>query len=117
MAQGNRILLVEDDLAVASLIADMLEDASYEVDGPYATLSEGVAALADHMPSGAVLDIHLRGSDVDLLADDLDSYAIPYVLCSGAGEHPMVEAHPQALFILKPDIGEKLLSALRHMLH
>jgi DNA-binding response OmpR family regulator len=117
MAQGNRILLVEDDLAVAAIIADMLEEASYEVDGPYATVAEGVAAVADHMPSGAVLDIHLMGSDVDLLADDLDRYAIPYVLCSGSDTHPMVDAHPHASFVLKPDLRVKLLPALRGMLH
>ena len=66
MANNNRILLVEDDLAVAALIAAMLEEACYEVDGPYATVAEGVAAVADRMPSGAILDIHLKGSDADL---------------------------------------------------
>lgn len=117
MNDSHRILLVEDDLAVAALIADMLEDASYEVDGPYATLAEGVAAVADRMPAGAVLDVHLQGSDVDLLADDLDSYAIPYVLCSGVDAHQVMKAHPAAAFVLKPDIGTRLVAELRRLLH
>lgn len=117
MEDAQRILLVEDDLAIAGLITDMLEEASYEVDGPYATLAEGVAAVAERMPEGAVLDVHLQGSDVDLLAGDLDSYAVPYVLCSGADARQMMEAHPTAAFVLKPDIGSLLVAELHRLLN
>ncbi len=61
MAELPRILLVEDDSRVAALIADMLEEADYTVDGPYATLADGMAALATRFPAGAVLDLALRG--------------------------------------------------------
>jgi DNA-binding response OmpR family regulator len=117
MTDTHRILLVEDDPAIAALMTDMLEQASYEVDGPYSTLAEGVEAVAERMPAGAVLDVHLRGSDVDLLAGDLDNYAIPYVLCSGADAHQMKDAHPTASFILKPNMGTQLVAELHRLLH
>ncbi|HUD95062.1 hypothetical protein [Sphingobium sp.] len=50
MRANGHILLVEDDPAIAAMIADILEDADYAVDGPYSTLADGVAAVADHMP-------------------------------------------------------------------
>ncbi|MCE7798024.1 hypothetical protein LWE61_15860 [Sphingobium sufflavum] len=110
----KRVLLVEDDPLVGAVLAEMLEDADYEVDGPHRTLSDGVAALADHFPDCAVLDVKLDRQTVGLLADDLDLYDIPYVLCSGlppqgsmaarAGDHP---------FVPKDQAYRRLLPALR----
>lgn len=77
-----RILLVEDDPARAGLMVDLLLAADYEVDGPYASVSDGAAALASHFPDGAVLDLHGQESEATLLEDDLAAYDIP--LLSGA---------------------------------
>ena len=57
MAANPKILLVEDDPAIAGIIADLLEDADYEVDGPSASLADGMAAVAADFPAGAVLDV------------------------------------------------------------
>ena len=51
MAETRRILLVEDDPRVAAMIADMLEEADYAVDGPYGTLADVMASLAAHFPT------------------------------------------------------------------
>lgn len=111
------ILLVEDDPAVAALISDVLEEADYVVDGPYATLSDGMEALARSMPAAAVLDIRLRRGDIDLLADDLDLYDIPYLFCSGGFDHLAVRRHPNAPLVLKPELGRSLISTLQSILH
>lgn len=114
---SNRILLVEDDPAVAAVIADILEDANYAVDGPYQTLADGIAAVADDMPCAAVLDIRLQDGDVGLLAEDLDLYDIPYVFCSGAPDFALMRNHPAAPLILKPELFTELARTLRHILH
>lgn len=114
---AHPILLVEDDPDVAALISGMLERADYVVDGPYATLSDGMEALAKSMPAAAVLDIRLRRGDIDLLADDLDLYDIPYVFCSGAFDHPVIKRHPDAPLVPKPALGRSLISTLQSMLH
>lgn len=114
---SNRILLVEDDPAIAAIITDILEDADYAVDGPYRTLADGIAAVADDMPCAAILDIRLEDGDVGLLADDLDLYDIPYVFCSGALDIAMMGMHPAAPFILKPSLHTELAHTLQNMLH
>jgi len=86
MARSHgRILLVEDDAARAGLIVDLLLSQDYEVDGPYASVSDGVAALADHFPDGAVLDLHRSSGGTSLLKDDLEAYAIPFLECGEKG--------------------------------
>lgn len=117
MAELPRILLVEDDSRVAALIADMLEEADYTVDGPYATLADGMAALATRFPAGAVLDLALRGSDAGLLADDLDAYGIPYVFCSGAARHEVIGTHPHTPVLAKPDGIRHIVGTLDRLMH
>jgi DNA-binding NtrC family response regulator len=114
---SNRILLVEDDPAVAAVIANILEDANYAVDGPYQTLADGIAAVANDMPSAAILDMRLQDGDVGLLADDLDLYDIPYVFCSGAPDFALMRRHPATPLILKPELFTELTRTLRHLLH
>ncbi|QCB36516.1 response regulator transcription factor [Sphingobium sp. PAMC28499] len=114
---SNRILLVEDDPAVAAFIANILEDANYAVDGPYQTLADGIAAVAEDMPSAAVLDIRLKDGDVGLLAGDLDLYGVPYVFCSGAPDFALMRKHPTAPLILKPLLPTELERMLQTMLH
>jgi CheY-like chemotaxis protein len=117
MAAKECILLVEDDPALAMMIAGILKDADYAVDGPHATLSDGVAAVAAHMPAGAILDVRRGGSDVGMLADDLDLYDIPYIFCSEMADHPVVQAHPSAPLISRTALPLRLVSTLRRIVH
>lgn len=112
-----RILVVEDDPLVAALLVDMLEEADFEIDGPYSSLWDGAAAVAN-MPDAAVLDIQLQDRDVFLIADDLDRYGIPFVLCSGIQPRGRIEAllkdHP---FVTKDRAIRDLVPTLRRMMH
>ncbi len=117
MSQDRTILLVEDDPRTAALMIELLEDADYAVDGPYATLAEGVAAVAQHFPAGAVLDVRLKDGEVGILADDLDLYDIPYLFCSGASDHPALRDHPAAPLIEKPTMARDLVPTLDRLVH
>lgn len=98
----GRILLVEDDPAMAGMIVDLLQAQDYEVDGPYSNVSDGIAALASRFPDGAVVDLHRQSEGVSLLKDDLKAYAIPLL----DGEDPG-----------KATVERRLLSWLRHIQH
>lgn len=117
MSQDRTILLVEDDRRIAALMIELLEDADYAVDGPYATLAEGIAAVAQHFPAGAVLDVRLKDGEVGMLADDLDLYGIPYLFCSGATDHSALRDHPGAPLIDKPTMARDLIPALDRLVH
>ncbi|KFG90430.1 Chemotaxis protein CheY [Sphingobium herbicidovorans NBRC 16415] len=98
----GRILLVEDDPALAGMIADLLQAQDYEVDGPYSNVSDGIAALASHFPDGAVVDLHRQTEGASLLKDDLAAYAIPFLDGEDRGKAP---------------VERRLLPWLRHIRH
>jgi two-component system, response regulator PdtaR len=57
-----RILIVEDEVLIAWMLAECLECAGHEVIGPAAAMAEALALCeAAAPPELAVLDINLRG--------------------------------------------------------
>src|SRR5262249_4884082 len=58
---GNRIMVVEDEVLVAMVVSEYLEDMGYTVVGPYGRLAEAITALKSKSVEAAVLDINLAG--------------------------------------------------------
>jgi len=60
MRERRRILVVEDDLLVATLLAEILESVGWQVVGPVAYLATALDAAASEDFDAAVLDVNLR---------------------------------------------------------
>ncbi|MEJ7926237.1 hypothetical protein WG908_05615 [Sphingobium sp. AN641] len=115
---AKTILLVEENSARASMIARLLRQADYRVDGPYRNVSDGIAALAAHFPDGAIIDADRVRAGEDLLAGDLDRYGIPYIICSSdPASRSAIGRHPAAMLIDHRDIPRQLLKILSDTLH
>lgn len=54
-----KVLIAEDDLLMADMLSDILEDAGYEVCGIARTVEQGVALAERHKPDLALLDLRL----------------------------------------------------------
>ena len=83
---GRRVLLVEDDSAMASLITQTLSSAGYRVDRAKAA-SELIDKLLDFHPDLLLLDLHLpdcTGAELALIARQLPGFAtMPILYVSG----------------------------------
>ncbi len=77
--RGLRVLVVEDDRAVAGDLAQALRAADAVVAGPAATVGEGAGLLRDGGIDFAVLDICLRRDAVFRLADQLVAAKVPFL--------------------------------------
>jgi DNA-binding NarL/FixJ family response regulator len=63
LGKGERILVVEDDLLVASQMEAALSDAGFNVVGTAATREEALHLAQARSPSVVVMDIHLPDGD------------------------------------------------------
>jgi len=86
--EGVRVLLVEDEYLVASLIEEMLEIAGCIVTGPIPRLAEAVDAADRERCDAAVLDVNLAGERIYPVADILSRRKIPFVFVTGYGVLP-----------------------------
>jgi CheY-like chemotaxis protein len=101
MRETRRILVVEDDILVATLLAEILESVGWQVVGPVAHLATALDAAASESFDAAVLDVNLGGQTVYPVAEVLDARRIPFVFVTACGR----EALPP-LFCGRPHLGK-----------
>ena len=61
---GRRVLVVEDEYLIASMLADELEEAGYQVVGPFHDLETATSSAAEQSFDLALLDVNLNGTTV-----------------------------------------------------
>ena len=80
-----RILVVEDELLVAMLVEEMLQELGCKVVQTTSTVGESIAAVRQHHLDGALLDGNLSGENSSPVADELVGRAVPFLLVTGYG--------------------------------
>ena len=115
--KGRRILVVEDEIMVATDLAYSLEDAGAEPIGPAYSLSEGLAIADRESVDAAILDVNLHGVDVYPLAERLLSAGVPFVFHTGHGDRETLTSRfPGATVCHKPTLPERLIAEVARKL-
>jgi len=86
--QGVKVLVVEDEYLVATLMEDMLASAGCIVAGPIPRLALALDAASKEACDVAVLDVNLAGERVYPVADILAQRNVPFVFVTGYGVLP-----------------------------
>jgi two-component system, response regulator PdtaR len=111
-----RVLLVEDEALIALALTDDLEDAGYEVAGPFHRCSDSLDWLGHHTPDVAIVDIHLRDGSSAELARLLRARHVPFIVFSGEKrDGRLPDAFQGARWLSKPVSGRQLLDAVETM--
>jgi len=84
--KGCRVMVVEDELAIAMLLEGALEDEQCTVVGPYGNVQEALAAARTEAVDLALLDVNLAGEMVFPVAEVLAERGVPFLVLSGYGE-------------------------------
>lgn len=95
------VLIVEDEMCLAMLLQDLLEDAGYNV-LMAARLPAAVALAESAEIDAAILDINLAGTEVFPAADVLRRRGIPFLFTSGYGCDGLSPDYRQSPILQKP---------------
>lgn len=114
--EGKRLLVVEDEFMIATRIADILEDAGYEVIGPLLNTAEAMHAIAVDGIQGALLDLNLRGDTTLSMAEAIARRGIPVLFVTGYAREILTGKWMNARYLEKPFTDGDLLAAVAMML-
>ena len=82
-----KLLVVEDDVMIGMLLADMLCELGYTVAAEAASIDEALEAARKTDFDLAILDADLQGRSVSPVADALVARDIRFVFLTGYGDH------------------------------
>ena len=118
-SQTPRILVVEDEVLIATHIAAVLESQGFEVIGPYLTVAQALAHLRNPDPCNvAILDAHLRDESALPVAEALTRLKIPFFVVTGYSRVQLSGELASARIFTKPVDTEALISEIqRHLAH
>lgn len=109
---GHRVLVVEDEELIGLMLVDVLEELGAAVAGPAGSVAEALQLVEQETPTGALLDLSLRGETVYPVADRLLLLGVPYIFITGYGQGYLVARHGHAPVLSKPFGAEQLVAAL-----
>jgi CheY-like chemotaxis protein len=80
------VLVVEDELFVAMLVEDLLNDLGCAIVGPAMSAAEAVIAAQGEQIDFALLDVNLDGDTSFAAAEILRARGVPFAFVTGYGE-------------------------------
>jgi len=110
--KARRILVLEDEFMVGTAIADVLEDAGYDVAGPVRTLLEAKRIIAVEGVEGAVLDVNLGAENSLALAQDIVRRGLPVLFVTAYSEDVLQGPLAQLPRLQKPFGEQQLLTSV-----
>ena len=113
-----RILVVEDEMTIALLLEDMIDDLGYEIAGLAMRLPHGMELARTAQLDVAILDVNLDGHMSYPVAEILEQRGIPYVFATGYGSAGIEPTYRDRTIVKKPfeihDVRRAIESALAH---
>ncbi len=111
-----RILVVEDDVLIGALLAEMLIAMGHAVCAVATTEAGAVAAAAEHRPGLVIADARLgAGSGLRAVAEITRAGPVPHVFMSG-DLSKIRASHPDATMLRKPFGEPELRRAIQRAL-
>lgn len=113
---GKRVLVVEDESLIASLIEDYLADVGCDTVGPFDSVAGALEAVRSETFDAAVLDVNLVGERSYPVADALTARGIPFLFLSGYGDAGLQPGLRTGRICTKPFRGDDLTGMLAAIL-
>jgi AmiR/NasT family two-component response regulator len=112
----KRVLIVEDEAAIALEIAATIESAGFKVVGPAGSVSHAIQLIDRCGCDAAILDVELGRETAEPVALRLASRGTPFVTITGYARDQVPPAFRDELLIDKPLEPQRVVAELRQKL-
>lgn len=102
MAASLRVLVVEDEMMIAMLLEDILNDLGHQVAGVAMRLPQAIEMAKDTDADIAILDINLDGRRSFPVADVLREKGVKLIFASGYGSPGLEAPFLDEIILKKP---------------
>jgi CheY-like chemotaxis protein len=109
---GGSVFLVEDEVMIRMMVADMLEELGYRVVAEAGEISEAMKLAQTAEFDIAILDVNLNGNSIAPVVEVLIERGLPFVFATGYGARGVPEAYRTNPTLQKPFQMEALVQAL-----
>ena len=111
-----KVLVVEDEMMIAMLIEDMLDEFGCKTVGPATNVPRALELISMEQMEVAVLDLNLDGNDTYAIADALRQKRVPFIFATGYGSTGVRDQYRDRPVLQKPFQSRDLESALKEAL-
>jgi CheY-like chemotaxis protein len=100
--QSGSVFLVEDEVMIRMMVADMLEELGYSVAAEAGEINEAIRLAQSAQFDLAILDVNVNGKVISPVAELIDSRNIPFVFATGYGSSGLPEEYRDRPALQKP---------------
>jgi DNA-binding response OmpR family regulator len=108
-------LIAEDQVLVGMALEACLEEAGFQVVGPFTSNAEALSCLESLTPDLALLDVMVKDGPSIALARELRNRGVRFVIYSGLKPQVDTPEFRDAPWLEKPVGREKLVAAMREL--
>ena len=99
---GGSVFLVEDEVMIRMMVADMLEELGYSVAAEAGEINEAMRLAQSTEFDLAILDVNVNGKVITPVAEAVQLRGRPFVFATGYGAQGLPEKFRDRVTIQKP---------------
>ncbi|MBI5263174.1 MAG: response regulator [Bradyrhizobium sp.] len=109
---GGSVFLVEDEVMIRMMVADMLEELGYRVAAEAGDIGDAIRLVQTTDFDFAILDVNVNGKVISPVADLIKAKGRPFIFATGYGSSGLPEEYRDRPALQKPFQLETLAKAI-----
>ena len=99
---GRSVFLVEDEVMIRMMVADMLEELGYKIAAEAGDITEAMRLAQATEFDIAILDVNVNGKVISPVADVIMAKGCPFIFATGYGSSGLPEEYRDRPALQKP---------------
>ena len=108
LQQGCSVFLVEDEVMIRMMVADMLEELGHSIAGEAGEISHAIKLAQSTEFELAILDVNVNGHMITPVAELIKARNLPFIFATGYGAAGVPAEYRDQPTLQKPFLIEKL---------